>query len=303
MRAVWVGGIVAACSSSPTVIVPGTTAFSIALDDTSVYWISYDGLYSASKDGNDVTPTHLAAFGGGASLVSGVAVDSNAVYWAESGTCEANAADGAIMSVPLGGGTPTTLASQQACPAGLSIDTNAVYWATSAAILSTPKMGGAVTTIATGAMNPLSLTVDAANVYWTDFMGTVQFADKATGAITTLSDNLGFPRGIAVDSSFAYYAGYNGPDGIVAKSPLAGGAPTTLATDYNDPSWVAADSVHVYWTDTYKVFRTTLDGATTDTLDDQDYGVSAIAIDDDYVYWADDPSTNAVPVGLKRLAK
>jgi hypothetical protein len=303
VKAVGVVVVAASCgSNSPAIIVSNTTAFSIALDANSIYWTSYDGVYSAPKNGNDVTPTQLASFGAGASLVSGVSVDSTAIYWIESGMCETGSTDGKVMTAALDGSAPTVLASGQACPAGLAIDDDTVYWATAGAIYTVPKAGGTAATIATAEMNALSITVDNTNVYWTDFDG-VSLASKAgSSAVTSLATGLGFVRGVAVDAAFVYYASYN-VDGIVAKVPIAGGASITLATDNSDPSWVAVDASHVYWTDTYKVFRTTLDGASTETLDGTDYGVSAIALDDDDVYWGDNPSTNTVPVGLKRVAK
>lgn len=298
-------GCAAGCGgTSPTTIAANTTAFSIATDETSIYWTSYDGVYRAPKAGENVTPTQIAEFGAdNVSRVVGVVVDASAVYWAEPGTCTAGATDGAIFTAPLGGGAPTMLAGQQACPAGLAADPDTIYWATSTAILTMPKAGGPIMTLASGEMNVLALALDATNVYWTDVGGTVRAIAKVGGAETTFTDDLGFSGGVAVDTASVYFAGFNGIDGVVAKSPLGGGAVTTLATDDSEPRWVAVDAADVYWTDTYKVFRTTLDGATTETLDGEDYGVSAIAIDDDNVYWGDTPTTNTIPVGLKRLPK
>ena len=110
----WAASVVAcmvACSASPTVIVAHTDVYSIALDDTTVYWSGSDGVYSAPKDGDEVTPTKLAAFGADAGVIPGIAVDDTDVYFVEPGSCVMGAVDGAVMKVPLSGGGPTMVAA------------------------------------------------------------------------------------------------------------------------------------------------------------------------------------------------
>ena len=51
-----------------------------------------------------------------------IAVDATGVYWTDGG-------GGNVMKVPLGGGTPTTLASEQDGPWGIAVDSTSVYWA------------------------------------------------------------------------------------------------------------------------------------------------------------------------------
>ncbi|HEY3807182.1 MAG TPA: hypothetical protein VGL61_31490 [Kofleriaceae bacterium] len=304
MRVVWLVASVAACTTSPTVIVSNTTAFSIALDENFIYWTSYNGLYRAPKDGDDATPTQLAPFGAdNVSPVVGVALDTSSIYWAEPGTCATGANDGAIMTMSIGGGMPTALVTQQPCPASLVIDENTVYWGDSSTISSVGKAGGAVAAIASNVQRPVATALNTTFIFWTDVDGTVRSVNKAGGTESTLAANLGTGRGIAVGSDSLYFAGFNGATGSVAEVPIMGGSLVTLSTDDSAPSWVAVDSNDVYWTDTYHVFRTGFSSDVTDTIANDEYGVSAIAVDDAYIYWSDTPSTNAVSVGIKRIAK
>ena len=55
-----------------------------------------------------------------------IAVDAAFVYWTNSARGVANA--GTVMKVPIGGGTPITLACAQTQPWGIAVDATSVYW-------------------------------------------------------------------------------------------------------------------------------------------------------------------------------
>jgi hypothetical protein len=55
-------------------------------------------------------------------------VDDTSVYWTNYGASEEPTnTDGRGMKVPLGGGTPVTLASSQHDPSALAVDPSGVY--------------------------------------------------------------------------------------------------------------------------------------------------------------------------------
>ena len=107
-------------------------AWGIPLDDTYVYWTSFDDgkVQRADKtDGNNVVELFVDEPG-----VSGIVVDSKNVYWA-------NEKAGTIHKVPKDGGTETVIADCQGKPANLVVDGTFVYWAASddQMIMKAPK--------------------------------------------------------------------------------------------------------------------------------------------------------------------
>lgn len=297
-------GLAACGGTSPSVISANQYVLSIAVDADAVYWTTPGGVYSAPKDGTNVTPTKLAALRSNGNAVIGVAVDALDVYWADPGTCRGNGpADGAIMKVPIGGGTPIVLADQQCSPQSIAIDDDTVYWTNATGVLKVPKVGGLLDAVDLGETSPVAVSVSGSNVSWTDETGTLYVAATANGPPTTLARGLGILHGLAIDGTSAYWTEFNGSPGALMTVPLVGGTPTMLATDDDEPKWVAVDEAYVYWTNHAQVQRTRLDASQTETLADGEYDPTALAVDDAYVYWGDNPGTNTSVVGLKRIAK
>ena len=76
--------------------------------------------------------------------------------------------------------------------------------------------------------------------------------------ITLATDHL--PFALAVDTGFVYWATLTDP-GTVAKVPIGGGIPVTLATGQHTPQSLAVDSTNVYWTNTGTQAANYVDGA------------------------------------------
>lgn len=141
---------------------------SIAVDATSVYWA--DGVNSTIVKvpvGGGVLQTLASA-----SSPQGIAIDSTSVYWLDA------LPGGAVMSVPIAGGSASTLASEPGVtPLSIAVDATSVYWtnapsgSASGSVMKVPIGGGTPITIAAG-QTPASsnngglLAVDAMNVYW-----------------------------------------------------------------------------------------------------------------------------------------
>jgi hypothetical protein len=150
---------------------PGTVPWAVALDATNVYWTVTS--YNFSNDGGlQTNQTNILSTprGGGPTTVLlsgttvsfGLAVDETSIYWG-------NAAESAVMKMPLNGGAATTLASGLTLPQNIgaqtiAVDSTSVYWATQDAIMKLPLACGTPVSLAP-AVGAVALTVDATSVY------------------------------------------------------------------------------------------------------------------------------------------
>jgi len=101
-----------------TQLAMSTQTVAIALDAANVYWTAGNGpTYQVSKGGG--TPVQIAT---GSNAIDGVATDGTHVYIADTGGLD-------IVRVPVGGGTPLVIASQQVDSAvAIAVDATSVYW-------------------------------------------------------------------------------------------------------------------------------------------------------------------------------
>jgi hypothetical protein len=211
----------------------------------------------------------------------GVAVRNGQVYWTEDN------GSGAVMTVPVDGGTPVALATGQSYPYGIVATATDVYWATYHAqiaggtVMDAPLDGGAPVAIATNLSGPQYVTANAQGVFWNaeNTGGGVLFAGGgvqtyAIAGATYLASNdttvfwsvppdvdslsiasgvpatfaAGqYPEAIAVDSSYVYWV--NDGDAVgITRAPLDGGAPVSLVTGLTSPTYLAVDDTNLYWT-------------------------------------------------------
>jgi hypothetical protein len=243
---------VSKCGGTPTTLSSGgPSSEAIAVNASGVYWpafaVSEAGHQEAVMQVGLVggTPTALIGteqtnweFGGGS-----VAVDEASVY--ETGV--------SLIQVPVGGGTPTTLASLQFASA-VAVDATNVYFVSQRGteVVRVPKGGGPLVTLATGQLIGQSgggqtqglLAVDATSVYWTNAgNNTVMKVGLDGGKPTTLASGQALLQNIVVDASNVYWLGNNS----VMKVALAGGTPEVLASAFYAYG-LAVDDTSLYWT-------------------------------------------------------
>jgi hypothetical protein len=143
----------------------GQNTYGVAVDAKNLYWTNFDDPGLVAQVSLAGGPTTSLATG---HVAEGIAVDASSVYWVDAG----GIGPGALMKVPIGGGTPKTLASGLNGPTSLAIDATYAYITTGAtsnslgAIVRVPLTGGAVTVLACAQNQPWSIAVDATGVYW-----------------------------------------------------------------------------------------------------------------------------------------
>ena len=158
------------------------------------------------------------------------------------------------MSIPLAGGTPTTLATGQQTSA-VAVDAANAYWVTYATpggvVMKVSLSGGTPVPLATQQNRAAPIAVDGTSVYWSSANATVGEVPLDGGALTTLvsgsSPSLAsLPFSIAVDGTSVYWTDQVG--GTVSKVSVEGGTVVTLATGQSAPGAIAVDGTSVYWT-------------------------------------------------------
>lgn len=189
----------------------------LALDAKNVYWAN-TGFANATGQ------TIMKAGLGGSTLVTlasqqtpnGIAVDASSVYWTN-GTMPS-----AVLSVPISGGMPTTLATEAGSASAIIVQAGTVYWLTDASgkasLSSLPVAGGTPSAVTSGfSVAFTSLTSDSSALYWTmaisgsdGNVSSVAFNDPTT--VSVLAKGQTFPdskQAIAVDSTSVYWIAGN----------------------------------------------------------------------------------------------
>jgi len=115
--------------------------------------------------------------------------------------------DDDVVTVPLDGGAPTTLATGQSVTE-VAADAENVYWLAAAGaaygVFSKPLVGGPTSTLATGQYRLGDLLVDETNVYWVD-SDTILRVPVGGGSPVTLATGQLVLGGFAVDSTSLYW--------------------------------------------------------------------------------------------------
>ncbi len=220
--------------------------FFLQHDATNLYW----GLYSndiAQIPLAGGTPIPLQTSNN--ALLIGLAVDATTVYHTEDYTVPQDCTvvsvpkGGGTRVILASGGSWNH-------PTGLAVSGGTVYWgvASPGAILTVPVGGGTTSTLVSG-VGPIAVVADATNVYWTDSSGAVMKVAQAGGAPVTLATSAN-PNAIAVDGTYVYWStlAFSTPSTIL-KVPIAGGTAVTLESGLQSVRGIAVDATSIYWTE------------------------------------------------------
>ncbi len=177
------------------------------------------------------------------------------LYWSDYGTGSTN--NGSIMSLPLTGGTPSTVASNLWTPQGVAADATYVFWVQSYAP-TTPDLtrltlsNSSTTSLPTGSGSaPTAVGVGAGAVYWTDALtsgGSFNRSSENPLSLGTVTGSQAFPWAVSVDGTYVYWVDYSGT-GSVWQYTIIGGSIQTIAPSENNPIRIVSDDAHAFWID------------------------------------------------------
>jgi hypothetical protein len=281
------------------------------------------GLCGRSCNGSGCTSgmCALSIYSNGANL-TGLAVDSSFVYWAEDAT------NGVISKEAILGGSPQTVYAT-ATARLLGVDSTRIVWMQLAdAIDSRLLSGGIVTQVAsfgagtamavfsgnvyygtsdgnvwrvptdgsagatmmgTISFAALSIAVDATTTYFSDTGGHVySLPDTAQSATPTLIASGQNATHIAIDAVNVYWTAWSGAVGSVASQAknTINSAKVLVPGQLQQPTAITTDGVSVYWSlADGSVHRVAVDGTNPITLASKQDVPSALAVDSTRVYW------------------
>lgn len=181
------------------------------------------------------------------SNVAAFAVDGGFVYYLDS-------SEKTLSKVAVTGGVPVQLASYENNAYGLAVHGGQVYFSNTDHLRRVPVNGGPVETVLEDAYSAAAVAVDDANIYWTSNRDET-FADPPSTHRTAR----------------------------LTKTPLAGGANVDMGSAYS--TLLALSGDRLAW-HSWATISTALTTGTSKDLDRSTSSIDPIAIDDQFVYWA-----------------
>jgi hypothetical protein len=274
-----------------------------------------DQLKSVGLQGGAITT--LTTLG----TIKSIRADTTSAYWIDQ-------ASATLDSMPLGGGSVTTLASGLSAAVSLRVTASSVLYSDAGpssgcclqtgmgSLKSVPLGGGTVSTLIAGLDAPAAFDVDVAHLVWAE-LSRVGASPAAGGPATTLASGVANPlTRIAADQNNLYVL-----DGELVKVvPLAGGTVERLAAATAQiGNFGAADLNGDIVTDGTSVYWTAADGSGTSVQSVPVTGgapvtlavdapptstpscYSRISVDSQNVYWASSQSTSAVGCSVRAV--
>jgi hypothetical protein len=185
----------------PTVVASSTFASieSIAIDETSLYWLLGGGVVKETKSGG--TPQALA---GGFKGANAIALDGGHVYWSMGGTDANKFADGGIVESTKAGTNQQVLVRGADGASNVHSDGDNVYWQTGPKVYKASKAKGDLVKIAEGSGKVADIAIDDSWVYFLT-PDAVARVPKTGGKGQTYVDGLQAPTSIIVDATSVYF--------------------------------------------------------------------------------------------------
>lgn len=281
------GAVVSRASSNGGPPVPiafaDASAFGIAVTETTVYWTEPTAgrLMKIARAGGPSSvvasglegPLHLCTDGSNLFWTGGRRRDDGPGGQSDGGQSDGGQADegqadggqadeadfarGTINTLALRPGSKPAILAVALRPYAIAVDETGVYWTDLAegAVMKLSRApngpdGGAAQPVrlAEGSQTPTDLALVGDHLYWPDQAGAIWRAGRNGGAPEMIASGtgVGVPLAVAADEQHVYWT--SASDRTVKRAPVSGGAVTIVASDQDEPLFVALDPTTVYWT-------------------------------------------------------
>lgn len=179
----------------------------------------------------------------------------------------------------------------------IAVDNENLYWIDDSTVNSVPVAGGSITTLANILNEPIDLVVNGSQVIWTESTGpahgetgTVKSVSTTGGEVTTLVQGGNAPRKLALYSSEIYWT-EGGPIGLIegfgriAKMAVGGGNITTVMQRVGESTPIASDGSYLYLGDKFSINKMSIDGSNSEILHTASDEIGDLTTDGSNVYW------------------
>ena len=267
-------------------------ACNVVADATSLYWgtqrtptITPVGIRSAPISGG--APKTLAQ----GETATRIALNGDSVFWTTD--VSMTSSERFTKFIPKAGGTATAFATG-VCPAlGTRADATGVFCATQAHgdIFFLPMDGGNGTLLTTDVGFLTASEMDDTYFYWVNrTQARLMRMNKDGSGVTKLADLPPQSVGgnlLAIDSTNAYISVVDNSVQSIVTVPLSGGSASVLVQGSAGP--MVSDGINLYWSGLHSISKVAVAGGTPETLvaDPTMYPCGQIAVDSNFVYWAD----------------
>jgi hypothetical protein len=233
-------------AGTPSVVYKASAAPNgLALDDANVYFTVGETVQRVAKTGG--TPTVVNTKSGGAPAE--VAVDATQLYWID-------AAANVVYHMPKAGGAPQMYTVWGSATLGsITLDATSIFLTDADQVSKAKKDGTGMTQVLVGGLGypglptaePTLVAVDATSAYYAGPDGISSVAITGGTANLLLDNPMLEVRSLAASGAYLYAAIGPAPDKI-ARLPVAGGNPATMATVAAGITKLTVDATHVYFT-------------------------------------------------------
>lgn len=276
---------------------------SMVRDNTHLYWLEEDfpdpGVVKKMPLGGGEVSTVVDGNGLYNGFVGNIVVHGTNIFVAE--VQYPYPGNARLIRFDINSSAATFLGVIPTLPKKLAADESNVYWADASSVNSMPLNGGSITTLVSGLNSPADLAVDTTNVFWVETVccahgqeGSIKKVPIGGGAVSVLADGVDAPQTMAITSSSIYWV-EGGPIGQIegfgriAMMPISGGSETTVISGIpNGTMPIAVDNAHVYIADRWTIKKVPREGGVAEKLAIADFSIKDIATDGVSVYWIED---------------